>query len=159
MVGENHTEYTPRRPRSSDQALRGDFSSKPQKARSGIASFAAIIVHAHTYKVLDDDSRYGEPMAVGRNGSRLRGFDSIDDQEDTGVSPKHKESFRSGIFALLSDVERDIIHLQFFEGVNPSEIAQRLHMPLGDVRKTMAQAFERIQERFDLEDLTIILLI
>src|SRR5580704_7125802 len=30
-VVENHTEYTPRRPRSSDQAFRGDFFETPQK--------------------------------------------------------------------------------------------------------------------------------
>ncbi|HLW80396.1 MAG TPA: hypothetical protein VKU44_12445 [Terriglobia bacterium] len=28
---QNHTEYTPRRPRSSDQAFRGDFSATPQQ--------------------------------------------------------------------------------------------------------------------------------
>ena len=43
---QTETVYTPRRPRSSDQALRGDFSSNPQKPRSRIASFTATIMIA-----------------------------------------------------------------------------------------------------------------
>ena len=38
------TEYTPRRPRSSDQALRGDFFRKPQPARAEIARNPSRIV-------------------------------------------------------------------------------------------------------------------
>jgi len=37
-------EYTPRRPRSSDQALRGDFFQKHHKSRTGTAELPAIIV-------------------------------------------------------------------------------------------------------------------
>ena len=44
----NHSEYTPREPRSSDQALRGDFCWQHQRSWSGSARFASIILATHT---------------------------------------------------------------------------------------------------------------
>src|SRR5208283_3640968 len=42
------TEYTPRRPRSSDQTLRGDFSWQPQRTCSGIPEFTSATSATHT---------------------------------------------------------------------------------------------------------------
>jgi hypothetical protein len=41
-------EYTSRKPRSSDQALRGDFFGQPQRSCSGITDFTSITLATHS---------------------------------------------------------------------------------------------------------------
>ena len=42
------TEYTPREPRSSDQALRGEFSCQPRRTCSEITNFTSITLATHS---------------------------------------------------------------------------------------------------------------
>ncbi len=62
------TEYTPREPRSSDQAPRGDFSSKPQKPCSGRGEFPSIRLLTLTGVVQGDPTTYDIPSGGLANG-------------------------------------------------------------------------------------------
>lgn len=48
--------------------------------------------------------------------------------------------------ANLSDKERQVIEIAYYEGLSQSEIAQRLNIPLGTVKSRSRQALRKLRQ-------------
>ncbi len=63
------------------------------------------------------------------------------------ISDEERDSVRRAL-ARLSAADRDILHLSFFEGLTPLEIAERLGEPALRIRKRKSRALRRLREAF-----------
>jgi len=58
--------------------------------------------------------------------------------------PLHREVHAA--LATLSEEQRRVVQLSYFEGLSHREIAQRLHQPLGTVKTRLRSAHQRLSE-------------
>jgi RNA polymerase sigma-70 factor (ECF subfamily) len=68
----------------------------------------------------------------------------IPDTLERLVSEAEREGVRRGL-ARLSDTDRNVLHLSYFEGLSPAEIASRTGEPATRVRKRKSRALERLR--------------
>ena len=90
-------EYTPRRPRSSDQAPRGDFFRQPQRTCSGRGEFTSITLATHTCNARGSSPR---ERCRPRWSVRTRGLKSggeICSPRITSSSTRNGPAGRSGL--------------------------------------------------------------
>jgi RNA polymerase sigma-70 factor (ECF subfamily) len=55
--------------------------------------------------------------------------------------------------ALLSEGQREAVHLRFAEGLSLAEIAEALHVPVGTVKSRLSLAMKALRERPELAEL------
>ena len=72
------------------------------------------------------------------------------DPEEVTSERERQERVRASL-AALPEEQREIVVLAFIEGLSHSEIAARLHLPLGTVKSRMRLAYNKV--RASLEDL------
>lgn len=60
------------------------------------------------------------------------------------VSEAERQRVRRGL-AALSEVDREVLRLSYFEGLSPTEIAQRVAEPAPRIRKRKSRALERLR--------------
>lgn len=70
-----------------------------------------------------------------------------DDALTALVTAEERERVRLAL-TQLSAGDRDILHLSFFEGLTPVEIAERLGEPALRIRKRKSRALRRLREAF-----------
>ena len=63
------------------------------------------------------------------------------------IAGEERERLRAA-WSELSDEDREILHITFFEGVEPSELARRRGQPPERVRKQKSRALERLRRAF-----------
>ena len=117
-------------------------SSRPGKLGPFVAGIArhviADIIRARPREVpLDDLAPDSEPRTRGDPLSILS-----DAAEQARV---HRA------LGLLAQEDRELLHLVFFEGLSPSEIAQRLGVPPERIRQRKLRAIGRLRLAFDEE--------
>jgi RNA polymerase sigma-70 factor (ECF subfamily) len=66
------------------------------------------------------------------------------------VTQEEREHVRRALQRLLPS-DRYILHLSFFEGLTPSEIAHRVGEPASRIRKRKSRALRRLREAFRVE--------
>jgi RNA polymerase sigma-70 factor (ECF subfamily) len=133
--------------------------------------FWQVWVDAGTY-----DERRGSPEAWLLNRARSRAIDrlrSIRRKGETFVAPIDEGIAREPegattnpaslaedrkliqtALALLTDAQRQVIELAFYEGLTQSEIALRLSEPLGTIKTRMRLGLERLRVHFRAADRT-----
>jgi RNA polymerase sigma-70 factor (ECF subfamily) len=87
---------------------------------------------------------------------------SIDDVEFPGVTidndilASDRARIIEGAFRNLSENQKRVIQLAFYEGLSQAAIAERLHQPLGTVKGWARSALSRLRGKLDphLVDLT-----
>lgn len=74
----------------------------------------------------------------------------VDNRSDALSAAVSEEQQRSVHAALqrLSETDRHVLYLCFFEGLDPAEIAQRIGEPCARVRKRKSRALERLRRIF-----------
>lgn len=70
-----------------------------------------------------------------------------DDPLSTLITDEERNRVRRAL-AQLSAADRDILHLSFFEGMTPVDIAERLGEPALRIRKRKSRALRRLREAF-----------
>jgi RNA polymerase sigma-70 factor (ECF subfamily) len=93
---------------------------------------------------------------VQRGGKRLVGAEVLANQPDPAstqdalgraVAAEERECVRAAL-RRLSSGDREILHLSFYEGLTPAEVADRLGEPALRVRKRKSRALERLRRVF-----------
>ena len=69
-----------------------------------------------------------------------------DDETDAPVALDRMSSRVSEAMGALSDVQREVVELSFFEELSHSQIAERLELPLGTVKSRIRIAFEVLRK-------------
>lgn len=89
-----------------------------------------------------------------RKASRTTALNAAAEVSDTradalsaAVSHEQQQSVRSAL-QRLSHADRDVLYLCFFEGLEPTEIANRTGEPAERVRKRKSRALERLRQIF-----------
>lgn len=72
---------------------------------------------------------------------------SSDDPLGSLITAEERDQVRRAL-AQLAPGDRDILHLSFFEGLSPAEIAERLGEPALRIRKRKSRALRRLREAF-----------
>ena len=72
---------------------------------------------------------------------------SLRDALSHAVSAEERDQVRTAL-GRLSNGDRDILHLSFFEGLTPAEVAERLGENSLRVRKRKSRALERLRQIF-----------
>jgi RNA polymerase sigma factor (sigma-70 family) len=70
-----------------------------------------------------------------------------DDPLSALITDEERNRVRRAL-AQLSPADRDILHLSFFEGMTPVDIAERLGEPALRIRKRKSRALRRLREAF-----------
>jgi RNA polymerase sigma-70 factor (ECF subfamily) len=60
-----------------------------------------------------------------------------------------------GALAALTDLQREVIHLSYFEGCTQSELARRLDTPIGTIKSRTHVALRRLHEQLDRRGVTL----
>jgi RNA polymerase sigma-70 factor (ECF subfamily) len=96
---------------------------------------------------------------VHRARQRMAGFEALPESDPGSlaadplsalISKEEREHVRRAL-ADLSAADREILHLSFFEGLTPAQIAQRLGEPAQRIRKRKSRALERLRRAFPQE--------
>lgn len=71
-----------------------------------------------------------------------------DDPLSSLITDEERDQVRRAL-GQLSAADRDILHLSFFEGMTPVDIAERLGEPALRIRKRKSRALRRLREAFE----------
>ena len=63
------------------------------------------------------------------------------------ISSAERQAVRRALSGLTAG-DRELLHLCFFDGLSPSEVAARLHEPAPRIRKRKSRALERLRAAF-----------
>jgi RNA polymerase sigma-70 factor, ECF subfamily len=72
---------------------------------------------------------------------------SLEDPLSKAVNDQERDSVRAAL-RRLSTTDQQILHLSFYEGLTPSELAARLGVPALRIRKRKSRALERLRRAF-----------
>lgn len=121
------------------EALRDDRPRDPKKLGAFVRGIARhVIADACSAR------RRTAPLDAVPESERVT---SDDDPLSVLISDEERSGVRRAL-AQLSPADRDILHLSFFEGLNPAEIAERLGEPALRIRKRKSRALRRLREAF-----------
>jgi RNA polymerase sigma-70 factor (ECF subfamily) len=68
---------------------------------------------------------------------------------DESIALEQSAAALTRAIAVLSDGERSVLHLSYFENLSHSVIAKRLGLPLGTVKSRLRLAFGKLREALD----------
>jgi RNA polymerase sigma-70 factor (ECF subfamily) len=121
------------------EALREGRPRDPEKLGAFVRGIARhVIADAHQAR------RRSAPLnAVPEADRGIAGGDPL----SALITDEERIHVRQAL-AQLSAADRDILHLSFFEGLSPVEIAERLGEPALRVRKRKSRALRRLREAF-----------
>lgn len=91
--------------------------------------------------------------AQGLEALRYPASDPPNDALALVVSAQEKQRLRQ-VLERLSPGDRDILHLSYFEGLTPAQIAARLDEPPERIRKRKSRALRRLRRAFLAEERT-----
>jgi RNA polymerase sigma-70 factor (ECF subfamily) len=121
------------------EALRDDRPRDPKKLGAFVRGIARhVIADAHQAR------RRTAPLAAVPETELGTGSD---DPLSALITDEERGQVRRAL-ARLSAADRDILHLSFFEGLTPVEIAERLGEPALRIRKRKSRALRRLREAF-----------
>jgi RNA polymerase sigma-70 factor, ECF subfamily len=69
--------------------------------------------------------------------------------QDDDLNSKQIQVRMQGVLAGLPSDQVDVVKLAYLDGLSHSEIADRLHLPLGTVKSRMRLAYQKIREAFE----------
>lgn len=84
--------------------------------------------------------------------ARRRPLESAPEREQAPDAPAKVDGARLPAWlATLSEVQREVIVLGYFEGLSCSEMAERLAIPIGTVKSRLASALRKLRAALDTE--------
>lgn len=98
---------------------------------AGIARHVIVDLQRERHRVIPFPSDVPDPRAPPDPLTQL-------------VSEAEREQVRRGL-AALSVVDREVLHLSYFEGLTPAEIAERMAEPAPRIRKRKSRALDRLR--------------
>jgi RNA polymerase sigma-70 factor (ECF subfamily) len=121
------------------EALRNGRPRDPEKLGAFVRGIARhVIADAHHAR-----QRSAPLDAVPETERGIRS----DDPLSALITDEERNRVRRAL-ARLSPADRDILHLSFFEGLTPVEIAERIGEPALRIRKRKSRALRRLREAF-----------
>ena len=118
------------------EALRDGRPSNPEKLGAFVRGIARHVI-ADTHRARQSSARQ-QPLSDGGPAT------SGDDPLTTLITAEERDRVRQAL-SELSAGDREILHLSFFEGLTPVEIAERLGEPPLRIRKRKSRALNRVR--------------
>ncbi len=116
-----------------------------RKAPEHLGAFARGVAR-HVISDMWDARRCARPLEALPGGE---GRAPLEDPLCALVTQEEGERVRRAL-QRLHPSDRHILHLSFFEGLTPSEIAHRVGEPASRIRKRKSRALQRLRETFRL---------
>ena len=120
---------------------------KARTFRSDRGSFRTWLMTVSHHRVVDElrrDNRQQNTLAEAGRELLVTGIVSLDTPEAGAQRSEEGAAVRLALSTLPSE-QKEVVELAYYNGFSQSEIAQRLHQPLGTVKTRMRLAMQKLR--------------
>jgi RNA polymerase sigma-70 factor (ECF subfamily) len=116
--------------------------------RGSVAAWLTVMARSRALDVVRSRARRERLTAdAGRSEPGVApGMGTSETRPDDETAARERERQVAAALATLSPPQRTAIELAFFEGLSHSEIAERLHEPLGTVKTRVRLGMQKLRE-------------
>jgi RNA polymerase sigma factor (sigma-70 family) len=120
-------------------------------ARGSVQGWLLMITHHKAVDLVRSNQRHTGPALTDE---MLGGVQAVEDVEELGLRSARAANIAQAL-AKLTEVQREVILLSYYNGYSQSEIAQLTGTPLGTVKTRMVHALKKLRRDLALAALAV----
>jgi RNA polymerase sigma-70 factor, ECF subfamily len=113
--------------------------------RGSFSSFIALLTRS---RAIDRIRARGTKLRFLQRWQGIVSSESVPNPVDNASMEERSQRIREAL-VLLSDKEREVLEIAYYEGLSQSEIAQRLNVPLGTVKTRSRQGLLKLRQTLE----------
>jgi RNA polymerase sigma-70 factor, ECF subfamily len=113
--------------------------------RGSFSSFIALLTRS---RAIDRIRARGTKLRFLQRWQGIVSSESVLNPVDNASMEERSQRIREAL-VLLSDKEREVLEIAYYEGLSQSEIAQRLNVPLGTVKTRSRQGLLKLRQTLE----------